>query len=466
MSAPGVFYRDNIRDNYKKATENIMSRNRQPLILGAFALATLPLATQAAGLIEDSHARLEARNIYFNQDNRSGSAKPSKMEEWGQGFLFDFTSGYTEGTVGVGVDALGMLGLRLDSGKGRHYNPESTNRAGMVFPTDSDGRAVNEFSTLGVTAKVRVAKTEARLGTLRPRMPVLVLNDGRLLPETFEGLQVTSRDFDNLTLTGGQIQRVKSRNSSSNEGMAIAGAGGPVGKRSNEFNFAGIDYSLSKELTLQYYYGELKDFYRQHFVGLVHQYQLPVGSLKSDLRFFDSGASGRSGSTEGRLAGYRSAGFNNDGKIDNRVLSGLFTYSLAGHGFGIGYQHMSGSSDFPFVNQGDGSATYLITDRQTGARFQKAGERTWVAQHTYDFAQVGIPGLTTLLAYQRGDHIKSARGDAHEWERNFWVNYAFQGETLKGLGVSWRNASLRSTYAAQRDLDENRLYITYTLPLF
>ena len=443
-----------------------MSKKRQPLFLIATALTTLPCAIHAAGLVEDAHARLEMRNIYFNQDNRSGAANPSKQEEWGQGFLFDFTSGYTDGPVGVGVDALGMLGVRLDSGKGTHYNPQSTNRAGMVFPTDSDGRAVDEFSTLGVTGKLRFAKTEARLGTLRPRMPVLVYNDGRLLPETFEGLQVISRDLEDVTFTAGQIQRVKSRTSSNKEGMAIGGAGGAFGKRSNEFNFAGIDYSLSREVTLQYYYGELKDFYRQHFVGLVHQYDLPVGRLKSDFRFFDSGPSGRSGSTSGRLESYRSGGFNNDGKVDNRVVSGLFTYSLAGHGFSLGYQHLSGSSDFPFVNQGDGSATYLITDRQTGARFQKAGERTWVAQHTYDFANVGIPGLTTQLTYQRGDHIKSPQGEQHEWERNFWVSYAVQNETFKGLAFSWRNASLRSTFRNQRDLDENRIYITYSLPLF
>ncbi|MFV3318721.1 MULTISPECIES: OprD family porin [unclassified Pseudomonas] len=443
-----------------------MSCKRSSFAPGLIALALAPLTSQAAGLIEDSHARLEMRNIYFNQDNRSGSANPSKQEEWGQGFLFDFTSGYTEGAVGVGVDALGMLGIRLDSGKGTHYNPQSTNRGGLVFPTDSDGRAVDEFSTLGVTGKLRVAKTEARLGTLRPKMPVLTLNDGRLLPETFEGLQITSRDLDNFTFTGGQIQRVKSRNSSNNEGMAIAGAGGPFGKRSNAFNFFGVDYAVSRDLTLQYYYGELEDFYRQHFVGLVHQLALPVGSLKTDLRYFDSGPSGRNGSVAGRAEGYRSAGFGNNGKVDNQAFAGLFTYSLGGHGFSLGYQQLEGDSDFPFVNQGDGSATYLITDRQTGARFQKAGERTWVAQHTYNFAAVGIPGLTTLLAYQRGDNIKSAQGDQHEWERDFWVTYAVQGEMFKGLSFSWRNASLRSTYANQRDLDENRLYITYSLPLF
>ncbi|WP_343077625.1 OprD family porin [Pseudomonas sp.] len=443
-----------------------MTRKHHPWIIGALALTALPVSSNAAGLVEDAHARLDARNLYLNQDNRSGSATPSKQEEWGQGLLLDFTSGYTEGPIGVGLDALGLLGIRLDSGKGTHYNPQGTNRAGLMFPTDSDGRAVDEFSSLGMTGKFRLAKTEARLGTLRPRMPVLVFNDGRLLPETFEGLHVTSKDLENLTLTGGQIQRVKSRTSSNSEGMAIAGAGGATGKRSNEFNFIGLDYSLSHELTLQYYYGELKDFYQQHFLGLVHQHALPLGRLKTDLRFFDSSPSGRNGNQSGRDEGYRSAGFQNDGKVDNRVIAGLFTYSLAGHDFSLGYQHLSGSSDFPFVNQGDGSTTYLITDRQTGARFQKAGEQTWVAQYAYDFAALGVPGLTTQLAYQRGSHIKTAQGDQHEWERNVSVSYVVQSGPLKNVGVSWRNASLRSTYDAQRDIDENRLYLTYSLPLF
>lgn len=440
--------------------------NCKPFFLGALVLVGLPTGSYAEGFFEDSHARLDTRNFYFNQDLRDGTVKPSKLEEWGQGFVLDYTSGYTAGPFGFGVDALGLLGVKLDSGKGTHYNPQSINRAGQLFPTDGDGRAVDEFSALGVTGKFRVSKTEVKLGTLRPKMPVLVFNDGRLLPETFQGVQATSRDLDKFTFTAGQIQRVKSRNSSNGEGMAISGAGGATGKRSNEFDFAGVDYSLSKALTLQYYYGELKNFYRQHFVGLVHNTALPIGSFKSDLRFFDSSSSGKNGSVAGRAEGYRGAGFQNGGEVDNRALAGLFTYTLGAHSVGLGYQHMSGSSDFPFVNQQDGASTYLITDRQTGARFQKAGERTWVAQYSVDFATYGIPGLTTLLAYQRGDHIETATGDKQEWERNFGVSYAFQGPTLKGLGVSWRNASLRSTFPTQRNLDENRLYITYTLPLF
>lgn len=139
--------------------------------MGLFLLSCLfPLAA-SAGFVEDSKATLELRNYYFNQDYRSGTAAPSKQEEWGQGFILNYASGFTEGPIGFGLDALGMLGIRLDSGKGTHYNPNSTNQAGFVFPTDSDGRAVDDFSSLGLTAKIRVARTEAKLGTLRPRMP-------------------------------------------------------------------------------------------------------------------------------------------------------------------------------------------------------------------------------------------------------------------------------------------------------
>ena len=57
------------------------------------------------------------RNFYFNNDNRDGTAAPSKTEEWAQGFMMDFKSGYTDGTAGFGVDTLGLLGITLDSGK-------------------------------------------------------------------------------------------------------------------------------------------------------------------------------------------------------------------------------------------------------------------------------------------------------------------------------------------------------------
>jgi len=93
----------------------------------AVAVGVLTQQASAAGFIEDSKATLGLRNFYINTDNRdsdAGTAKvkangvQSKNEEWGQGFDLRFISGYTQGTVGFGIDAIGLLGVRLDSGGG------------------------------------------------------------------------------------------------------------------------------------------------------------------------------------------------------------------------------------------------------------------------------------------------------------------------------------------------------------
>jgi hypothetical protein len=442
----------------------------------AVALAGLSFGVHAAdstqhGFIEDSTASVTARNFYINQDNRNGVANPSKQEEWGQGFIFNFASGYTQGTVGFGIDAIGLLGIRLDSGKGTAFNAGSVGKGGIVFPSDSNGRAVNDFGNLGLTGKVKVSKTELRLGTLMPKLPVVTPNDGRLLPQTFEGGQITSNDIDNLTLVGGKLEHAKGRNSSNNDSLTIAGSNGnPVtatsNQRSNAFYYGGGDYKITKELTAQYYYGNLEDFYKQHFLGLTHNWALPIGTLKSDLRYFNSYSDGKNASQEGRIAGYRSSGYNNNkGEVDNRTWSAKFTYSLQGHAVSAGYQRMNGTSDFPFLNQGDGATAYLITDVQIG-KFLRAGERTWLAQYAYDFAAIGVPGLTSSVIYLKGDNIAAAGYDRSEWERDFSVGYVVQTGTLKGLGLTWKNAMLRSDAAGQRDQDENRLIISYTYNFF
>ncbi|HIE6033007.1 TPA: OprD family outer membrane porin [Pseudomonas aeruginosa] len=431
----------------------------------------------AAGFIEDSKASLTLRNFYINTDNRNGTASPSKQEEWGQGFILNYQSGFTQGTVGFGVDALGLLGVRLDGG-GRAGKSGLDRQPGTVFPLESNGEPVHDFASLGLTAKAKVSNTEFRYGTLQPKLPVVTYNDGRLLPVTFEGGQVTSTDLKDFTLVAGQLEHSKGRNSTDNRSLSIAGANGSSAssRDSNKFYYAGGDYKVNKDLTLQYYYGNLDDFYKQHFLGLIHNWQIGPGVLKTDLRAFDSSSDGKNGSRSGRADGYVSSGYYGSGvtkgEVDNRAFSGLFTYTVSGHSIGAGYQILNGDSDFPFLNRGDGegSTAYLITDVQIG-KFQRAGERTWQVRYGYDFATVGVPGLTFNTIYLSGDKIKTARGDQSEWERDISLAYVIPDGTFKGLGFTWKNASFRSGLPAagssnnQRDQDENRLIVSYTLPL-
>ena len=443
--------------------------NKSTLAL-AIAAGVLAQQASAAGFVEDSKATLGLRNFYINTDYRDGTG-PNKNEEWGQGFDLRFISGYTQGTVGFGVDAIGLLGVKLDSGGGTNGAANSAAYGGTVFPSKSNGEAVDDFSSLGLTAKAKVSQTELKLGTLQPKLPVIVTNDGRLLPQTWEGGQLTSGDIKDLTLVGGQIEHVKGRNSSNNEQLAINGAS-PRTINSNKFIYAGGDYKITKDLTAQYYYGNLEDFYKQHFLGLVHNWAIGPGVLKSDFRYFNSSDDGANGSNPLYYStGNYSGVANGKGKVDNNLYSGLFLYSVAGHTFGGGYQVSNGSSDFPWLNQGDGSSNYTITDSQI-QKFARAGERTWQARYSFDFAKVGVPGLTAGVVYLHGDNIDTvnARGaqaanGASEWERDLNVGYVVQSGALKNLGVAWKNASWRTDLPNTRSQDENRLIVSYSIPL-
>ncbi|MFJ7286144.1 MULTISPECIES: OprD family porin [unclassified Pseudomonas] len=443
--------------------------NKSTLAL-AVAVGVLAQQAGAAGFIEDSKATLGLRNFYINTDNRDGPGA-NKNEEWGQGFDLRFISGYTQGTVGFGVDAIGLLGVRLDSGGGTNGAANGAAYGGTVFPSKSNGEAVDNFSSLGLTAKAKISQTELKLGTLQPKNPVIVTNDGRLLPQTWQGGQITSGEIKDLTLVGGQIEHVKGRNSSNNEQLSIGGAN-PRIANSNKFIYAGGDYKITKDLTAQYYYGNLEDFYKQHFLGLVHNWAIGPGVLKSDLRYFNSSDDGANSNTAAYFSNGNYSGVpSGKGQVDNNLYSGLFLYTVAGHTFGGGYQVSNGSSDFPWLNQGDGSSNYTITDMQI-QKFGRAGERTWQARYSFDFAKVGVPGLTAGMVYLRGDDIDTvgARGaqaanNASEWERDLTVGYVVPEGPLKNVGFMWKNATWRTNIPGVRSQDENRLILSYSIPL-
>jgi hypothetical protein len=421
---------------------------------------SIAMSSQAfADFLSDSKATLGMRNFYFNNDNRDGTAAPSKTEEWAQGFMLDVKSGYTDGTVGFGVDALGLLGVTLDTGKGRHVGSS-------MIPSDSDNRAVDEWSRLGLTGKVKISKTELRYGTLIPKLPILVANDGRVLPQTFDGGQITSSEFKDLTLTGGRIEHATGRGSTDQTGLAALGGT----RESNQFDFAGGDWKVTKDLTAQYYYANLDNYYVQQFFGLIHTLAFSDNqSLKTDLRYFktDSSGANSSGTTGYRISGYTE---NGDGEIDNRTWSAALIYTVGGHAVTAGYQSVSDGSNFTQLNQGSlvdkgagGSSVYLYTDRFIQS-FTRAGENTAFGQYAYDFAALGVPGLKASVMYLSGNNIKTASGsDQKEWERDFTLDYVLQSGALKGVGFGWRNG--KSNSEAARDQDQNRIVVSYSIPL-
>ncbi|CAI8796184.1 Outer membrane OprD family porin [Pseudomonas sp. IT-P74] len=404
-------------------------------------LGLLPMAgASAEGFIDDSKLKLQLRNVYFNENFRdehgmsARAARTAKSErtEWAQGFLLDYQSGFTQGTMGFGIDALGLLGVKLDSGRGRSGTG--------LLPVHDDGRAADEFASAGVTAKARFAKTTVKYGTLLPKTPVLIYNDARLLPQTYQGTQISSSDIENLTVTGGYLDRFKLRDSTDSVPIVPDGFSGD---KSGDFSYAGAEYKLGKDIRLSYFHGELDNFYRQNFAGIQHDLPLAGGVLTSDLRYFHSADTG--------------SAF--DGKIDNDMLSGQLSYAIAGHTMGGGYQTLSGDAGLPFIS---GATVYSFSNAGIG-KFIEEDEKTWMLNYGYNFAAAGVPGLTFSARYLSGNDGKSDT-TVKEWERDTELAYVVQGGTLKGLGVRLRNYVYRSDYSRGRD--SNRIYLTYDIVLW
>ena len=404
-------------------------------------LGLLPLASASAdGFVDDSKLKLQLRNVYFNENFRdehgmsAKSARTAKSErtEWAQGFLLDYQSGFTPGTLGFGIDALGLLGVKLDSGRGRSGTG--------LLPVHDDGRAADEFSSAGITAKARLARTTLKYGTLLPKTPVLIYNDARLLPQTYEGGQIISSNIENLTLTGGYLEHFKLRDSTDSIALVPDGYGGD---KSGDFSYAGAEYKAGKTIRLSYFYGELESFYRQNFAGIQHDLPIGAGVLTSDLRYFNSVDTGSA----------------HGGKIDNDMLSGQLTYAIAGHSFGGGYQTLSGDAGLPYIS---GATVYSFSNAGIG-KFIEEDEKTWMLNYGYNFAAVGVPGLTFATRYLSGNDGKSS-STVKEWERDAELAYVVQQGSLKGLGVKLRNYVYRSDFSRGRD--SNRVYLTYDIALW
>ncbi|MFZ3204917.1 MAG: OprD family porin [Pseudomonas sp.] len=403
----------------------------------AVTAALLAPAAQAA-FVEDSTANLTMTNIYLNRDFREGDGQ-NKREEWGQGFLLDIQSGYTEGPVGVGLDALGMLGVKLDSGGGRTGTD--------LLPVQDDGGTPDEFSRLGLTAKVKASNTELRYGSHIPELPVVKASDSRLVPQVFEGGLLTSSELDGLTFTGGRLDKVIDRASTNSEDLVLNSKNRrfPGGVSADQLDLAGLDYQFNTNLKGRYFYAELDDIYRQNFFNLLASYPMGGGTLAADLRLMLSDDTGAA----------------NAGEVDNRALNGMLSYAHSGHKLSLAYQDMSGDTGYAYI---DGSDPYLVNFVQIND-FANPDEKSWQARYDYNFASLGLPGLSVLARYVSGDDATVIGSDKSggEWERDLELKYVVQSGALKDVYVRLRNASFRSDFA--RDADENRVIVGYTLPI-
>jgi len=417
---------------------------RASLMLGALCCAC---HNAQAGFIDDASGSLELRNFYFDRDFHGDSAAQSRRGEWAQGFMLRLQSGYTDGVVGFGLDAAGMLGLKLDS---------SPDRSGTgLLPRGSDKRAADDYTKAVATFKVRLAQSELKVGGLSPQLPLLASNNSRLFPQWFNGAQLVSKDLDRFTFTLLQVDATKLRDSSDYEDLTAMAQQGAYSATvtSDRLRYAGVDYQPLNNLTLSLHTSTLEDLFRRDFAGFKFKTRLGPGDVFTEWRWFNAREQGRA------LLG----------EVGNQTLSTNFGYSVQGHTFSGGYQKVRGDTAYAYVG---GTDTYLFSEQQVST-FALANERAWMLRYDYNFAAVGIPGLTFNVRYVKGDQVDPQRiasvkgralaaggGEGREWERTTDITYVVQSGALRNVSLRWRNASMRSNFADAAD--ENRVIVGYT----
>ncbi|WP_256580274.1 MULTISPECIES: OprD family porin [unclassified Pseudomonas] len=404
-------------------------------------------STAYAGFVDDSSATLTTRNYYLDRDYK-GDSPYSAAREWAQGFILKANSGFTDGAVGFGLDLTGMLGLKLDS------SPDRTGT--QLLPFDPMTReAEDEYSELGVALKAKISKTRLSVGTQFPALPVITASPARLVPQSFRGAYAMSEDIDKLTLHTGRMDRVNLRDSTDYQPISLASPNGRFkrGASSERFDFMGGDYRWSDTLTLRYFHAELKDIYTQDFAGGIHQFPLGPGKLKTDVRIYNSRENGRAEA----------------GKVDNLNAGAMFSYQIAAHTLGMGYMYQTGDTAMAYIAGGEPT---VLSDGTMSADFVNPKERTWVARYDYNFAAVGLPGLTGMARYLRGSHIDLPQlggTDLTESSKDVELAYVIQSGPAKGLALRLRHALYRNEQSAAstfRSDNETRINVDYTIQLW
>nr|WP_160106397.1 OprD family porin [Pseudomonas izuensis] len=410
----------------------------------------------AAGFVEDSSLHLNARNYYMNR-NRLQQADDNI--EWGQGLLGVFESGFTEGAVGFGIDAHAMLGLKLDGGGG-------TDNSSILPVSDGNGKAPGSFSTAGGTLKMRAWDTELKAGDLFLANPVIAGGETRMLPQTFRGVSLTNHSIDSVMIEGGQASFTKPYNQSGHTRIGTSYGSLPEGKDSQHLNWAGVAWSGLPGLTSSLYAAELKDIWNQYYFDLDYTYALnELISLNPGLHFYHTQDTG-----DALL-----------GNIDNNTYSLHFTVGVGHHSVTAAYQRVNGNTPFDYISQGD---SIFLDNSQQYSDFNGPNERSWKLKYAYDFAGLGLTGLTSAVSYSRGEldltkvdpdspgyaAFYNADGKhARHWERDIDLKYVVQSGKAKDLALRLQWASNRggNGYGAlDQDTDEYRVIVDYPINVF
>ncbi|WP_248741573.1 MULTISPECIES: OprD family porin [unclassified Pseudomonas] len=417
------------------------------LLLGGVANTAL-----ASGFLDDAKGEVLSRNFFLSNDYRSPSPSGKNYkQEWAQGFIGTFASGFTDGTIGFGLDAHAFYGLKLDGGRGHSGTG--------LLPVDGDGRSESDYSSAGGALKLKASRTTLAFGEMTVETPVFDTSDKRLQPEYATGFLLNSREIDNINLVAGHFTAFKNQDSSSGQGD-FEGYGAST--RAGGISLIGADLFSDSPVGGALYASDLSETWHQYYANL----HFKQSGVLLDANVYHTRDTGQA------LAG----------EIDNTAFSLSGKYAFGPHALMLGWQRINGDTPFDFVG---GDSIYLANSIKY-ADFNGAHERSWQARYDLDLGAFGIPGLNFMTRYVSGSHIDGThapKGGAYNpfdpdsgqfqpqqgdggkhWERDIDLRYIVQSGAAKDLSVQLSHVSHRANSAQAGD-DIDRIYVVIQYPL-
>lgn len=391
------------------------------------------------GFIADSHLDVLLRNAYINRNYKPNGVQT--REEWGQGVIANYSSGFTEGVVGFGVDGLAQYAVRLDGGRGK-------SGAGGIdfFAQDDNGKAKSDLAKFGATAKMRFSDTVFSYGTQRPVLPIVTFDDSRLLDESFTGFILDSQEVAGLDVTAGYFTAEQQKSDDSHD----------TGLKS--LSFAGASYQFNSQLSGAFYASNVKDVINKQYFGLTFKQPLtPKQSFVLDFNGYNS-----------RLSQEYAREL--DTGRSNTIWSLAASYIYDIHTFKVAYQQNTGSTGYQYGGYrknggvGDGGNTIWLANSYW-SDFNGEDERSWQAAYSIDLSGLGLEGLSYDVAYVRGYNIKTSEtssGNEHELFNQ--IQYKVPNGFAKDLKLKLRYSSLRvSSDASGYNIGGNevRVFVEY-----
>jgi len=372
----------------------------------------------------------ELRTFYFSRDF-DGTTQDKEDQAFGT-LLYYHTSPFQGISAALATATSSDLGSDKDKGV---YG---------LLHTGSNGSHEDYARLQEYYLQADYFDTQVKVGAQEINMPLIIKQDVRMSPRTYRGLTVQNKSVENLTITGAYVTDYMLWFDDSFRNMGDVATGDE--EKDSPFILGGVKYAVPMVDTVEgsgeVWYFNMSDYFNS--VLLSGYLQKKFDGFKINL--YPS------------FLKQDSLGDDLAGEFDtyHYGLKARFTWEdLKLTGF--------------YSKTGDDQ----VFDPWSGARIlvqqvlssYRADEKAYGAQLEYDFGGLGAKGLSAYIFqgfYDTPDSGKNASSDATETDFN--IEYKFS-DTLDGLSVRGRYAMVNYDESSMDDIDDLRLYLTYSFSL-